>query len=95
MGIGSNDVGMYKVISATANVTGLNAGGGVLLGIWVSAASATPTITVYDSSGTATTTPIASVFTPAPAVWYQIPVAYTQGLYIVISGTVSCTVVYV
>ena len=95
MGIGNIDVGMYKVISASGNITGKNAGGGALRGIWVSAASATPTITVYDDPLTGTTTPIVTVFTPAPSTWYTLPFSYTQGLNIVISGTVSATVSYV
>ena len=83
--------GGYKVISATGNVTPIQ---GDLIGIWVSAASATPTITIYDSATTTTTTPIATVFTPAGATFYSIPVSYTVGLYIVIGGTVSATVLF-
>ena len=83
--------GGYKVISATGNVTPML---GDLLGIWVSAASGTPTITIYDSATTTTTDPIATVFTPAAATFYNIPASYEYGLYIVISGTVSATVIF-
>ena len=83
--------GGYKVISATGNVTPMI---GDLLGIWVSAASATPTITIYDSATTTTTDPIATVFTPVAGTFYNIPASYEAGLYIVIGGTVSATVLF-
>ena len=83
--------GGYKVISATGNVTPII---GDLVGIFVSAASATPTITIYDSATTTTTLPIATVFTPVAGTFYNIPVSYTTGLYIVIGGTVSATVIF-
>jgi hypothetical protein len=66
-----------------------------LLGIWVSAASATPTITIYNSATTTTADPISAVFTPVASTWYPLPVAFSDGLYIVISGTVGATVSYV
>lgn len=82
----------FKPVSATGNV---KAAYGILKGIFVSAASSTPTITVYDSATTTTGTPIVSVFTPAAATYYEIPCAFDTGLYVVISGTVACTVFYV
>lgn len=90
--IGALNVGGYKVISATGNLKSSN---GALIGFFVSAASATPTITVYDDAATGTGTPLVSVFTPAASTWYPIPVGFSAGLYVVISGTVSATAVFV
>ena len=85
--------GGYKAnFSATANISARPV---QLLGIFVCAASATPTITVYDSATTTTTTPILTVFTPIAGTWYPVPVSTTNGLYVVISGTVNCTVVFI
>lgn len=84
-----NEAYAYQQISASAN---LKDASGVLGGIFVSAASSTPTITVYDSATTTTTTPIVSVFTPVAGTYYPLPFAFSNGCYVVISGTVSCTV---
>ena len=67
---------------------------GRLMGIWVSSASATPTIKVWDSL-TAAGGIIANTFTPAAGTYYPIPVRFGTGLYVTISGTIDCTVVYV
>lgn len=91
MAIGNLNVGVAKVISTS---TSIKASQGALLGIWVSAASATPTITIYDDAATGTSLPIASVFTPVAANFYSIPISFANGLYVVISGTVSCSVIY-
>lgn len=87
----ASQVGGYKVVSATGNVSPIPKN---MVGIFVSAASSTPTITVYDSATTTTTTKVIDTFTPAAATWYTIPVATTAGIYVVIGGTVSATVVY-
>lgn len=92
MAIGNLNVGNPKIISASTNI---KVGQGELLGFFVSAASATPTITVYDDAATGTSTPLVTVFTPAASTWYPIPVGFSAGLYVVISGTVSTTCVYV
>ena len=65
-----------------------------MMGIFVSAASATPTITVYNSATTSTADPIVTVFTPIAGTYYPIPASAGAGLYIVISGTVNCTVFF-
>ena len=65
---------------------------GYITGIWVSSASATPTIAVYDSATTTTTTLIANTFTPIGGTWYPIPFRANSGVYVVISGTLDCTV---
>lgn len=81
--------GTPKNISATANVMPRS---GYITGIWVSSASATPTIAVYDSATTTTTTIIANTFTPIGGTWNPIPFRANAGVYVVISGTVDCTV---
>lgn len=84
----------YTYISASANI---KTSAGKLKGIFVSAASATPTITVYDSAATTTTRTILGVFTPAAATSYILPLdgAYAKdGLYVVISGTVTATIIW-
>jgi hypothetical protein len=70
-------------------VTGSVSGSGSLLGIWVSSASATPTIKVEDGKGT-----LANTFTPVGPNWYPLPVDWVGDLTVTISGTVDCTVVY-
>jgi hypothetical protein len=84
----------YTAISATANI---KPAAGKLKGIFVSAASATPTITVYDSAAATTTKTVLAVFTPAAATSYVFPldgIFCNSGIYVVISGTVTATVVY-
>ncbi len=78
-----------KQISSSANVSSQRS---YLAGIFVSTASSTPTITVYDSAGTTTTAKIVDTFTPAAATWYPMPFIAQTGIYVVIAGTVSCTV---
>lgn len=84
----------YTYISATANI---KTSAGKLKGIFVSGASATPTITVYDSAAATTTKTILGVFTPAAATSYLLPLdgAYAKdGIYVVISGTVTATIIW-
>lgn len=63
-------------------------------GIFVSSASGSPTITIYDDAATGTTTTLVAQFTPAAATWYPLPFKATKGLNVVIGGTVSCTIAY-
>lgn len=65
---------------------------GVLVGIFVSAASATPTITVYDTAAADTSNKLIDTFTPVAGQYYAMPFACKNGCRVVISGTVSCTV---
>lgn len=85
----------YKNISATNQV---KIGFTVLKTIFVSAASQTPTITVYDSGTASNSDPtILSVFTPTAATIYNFTangVSASKGLYVVISGTVAATFIY-
>lgn len=79
----------YHQISASANIA---AGNGFLGGIFVSAASGSPTLTVYDSATTTTSVKIVDTFTPVGATFYPMPARFQSGCYVVIGGTVSCTV---
>lgn len=67
-----------------------------LKGIFVSAASNTPTITVYDTQTTVTDVKVLDTFTPVAATNYNFydGLNTANGLYVVISGTVKCTVYY-
>ena len=65
----------------------------------MSAASGTPTITVYNSAAATTTDTLLGVFTPTGATSYvftgdESGVYFSSGLYIVISGTVAATVFF-
>ena len=87
----ASQTGGYKQISATGNVSAYPC---KVVGIFVSAASGTPTITVYDSATTTTTAKVVDTFTPVAATFYPIPAATGAGIYVVIGGTVSATVIY-
>ena len=93
MGMGvstvTQEVFDYHQITSSTNVCPVS---GALGGIFVSAASATPTITVYDSATTGTSVTIVSIFTPTAGTYYKLPFYFSTGCYVVISGTVSCTV---
>ena len=84
----------YVQLTATASVKPM---AGILKGIFVSAASSTPTITVYDSSASSASDPvILATFTPVAGTNYNFfdGIYANKGLYVVISGTVSCTVLF-
>lgn len=81
----------YKQIAASGNVCAQPA---ALAGIFVSAASATPTITVYDDPATGTTRTIVATFTPVAGTYYPMPFRAMFGLNVVIGGAVECTVAY-
>jgi hypothetical protein len=81
----------YKQITASGNVCAID---GILGGIFVSAASATPTITVYDDPATGTGTKIVDTFTPTVG-WNPMPFAFAKGLNVVIGGTISATVGFI
>lgn len=81
-GIGQN----IKATAAIAITPGIT-----LIGIFVSAASATPTITVYDDATGGTTNKIVDTFTPTAATFYPLYLNSVNGWTIAISGTVSCT----
>ena len=84
----------YTAITATAQI---KPAAGKLRGIFVSAASATPTITVYDSFRSSASDPVVlATFTPTGNTNHNfVEGLYTnKGIYVVISGTVSATVYY-
>lgn len=85
----------YERITATHQI---KVGFTVLKGIFISAASATPTITIYDSGTANTSDPIIiGVFTPAAATNYTFTangITASKGLYVVISGTVAATLFF-
>jgi hypothetical protein len=86
----------YRYLTASANVKPM---GGKLKGIFVSAASGTPTITVYNSAAATTTDTLVGVFTPTGATSYVFTgdeggVYFSSGLYVVIGGTVTATVFF-
>lgn len=84
----------YTYIEAT---TQIKTSAGKLKGIFVSAASSTPTITVYDEANGGTTKVLLATFTPAAATFYPLGVdgAYANyGLNVAIGGTVKATVIY-
>lgn len=85
---------LYKQLSATAQIKPM---AGKLKGLFVSAASSTPTITIYDSPNSLNTDPkVIDTFTPTAGVNYNFfdGLYLNNGLYVVISGTVSCTIAY-
>ncbi len=84
------ETGTAHQISASTNCSAIPAN---LLGIFVSAASNAPTIAVYDSATTTTTAKLIDTFTPTGPSWYRLPISAQAGIYVVIGGTVSCTVV--
>ena len=85
----------YERITATHQI---KVGFTVLKGIFISAASATPTITIYDSGTASTGDPIIlGVFTPTAAsnlTFTQSGISASKGLYVVISGTVTATLIF-
>jgi hypothetical protein len=84
------EVGDTRNLTASAQVMGKP---GYVIGIFVAAASATPTIKVWDSL-TAAGAVVVNTFTPVAATFYRIPAMCKTGCYVTISGTVDCTVFY-
>ena len=82
--------GGYKNITATGNVSPVVTD---ILGIFVSSSTA-GTFTVYDSATTTTTTPITGSVTAVGGTWYELPVSVSNGVYVVVSGTLNATVVF-
>jgi len=81
-----------KYVNLTASAL-VKTGDGELVGIFVASASSTPTIKLWDNTSAATTV-LVNTFTPSAGAWYSIPAHFTVGLYVTISGTVDCTVIY-
>lgn len=83
----------YAQISASRVVKNSQA---KLKGIFISAASSTPTITVYDVQTAGTSVKVIDTFTPVAGTNYFFfdGINCKNGLYVVIGGTVSATVYY-
>ena len=84
----------YTAITAT---TQIEREAGKLNGIFVSSASSTPTITVYDSFSSSTGDPVVlATFTPTGNTMHNFfqGLYLNKGIYVVISGTVSATISY-
>lgn len=84
----------YTAITATTQV---KRDAGKLNGIFVSSASGTPTITVYDSFSSSTSDPvILATFTPTANTMHNFfqGLYANKGIYVVIGGTVSATISY-
>jgi len=75
-------------------------GAGKFKGIFVSGASGSPTLTVYDTPDADTNDPkILAVFTPAANTMYLLSgddsgIYFNNGLYVDKGGTVNCTIFY-
>ena len=83
----------YAQISAT---TLIKQQAGKIKGIFCSAASATPTIAIYDAQTASTSVKVIDTFTPVSATNYNFLDGITteNGIYVVVGGTVSCTIYY-
>jgi hypothetical protein len=84
----------YTAISAT---TQIKVEAGKLNGIFVSSASSTPTITVYDSFKSSNSDPVVlATFTPTgnTNLNFYPGIYVNKGIYVVISGTVSATIAF-
>jgi|TARA_R110000868_G_scaffold95601_3_gene262813 hypothetical protein len=84
----------YAAITATSQI---KTSAGKINGIFVSSASSTPTITVYDSFKSSNSDPVVlATFTPTGNTNLNFyPGLYVnKGIYVVISGTVSATIAF-
>ena len=84
----------YTAITST---TQIKRDAGKLNGIFVSSASSTPTITVYDSFASSTSDPVVlATFTPTANTNHNFfqGLYLNKGIYVVIGGTVSATISY-
>ena len=84
------ETGNYQNITSSTQIA---SGVSNLMGIFVASASSTPTIKVWDSLSAAGGV-IANTFTPIGGTFYPIPVFAGVGIYVEISGTVDCTVIW-
>ena len=86
----ASQVGAYKNISATGNVSKVPC---KMLGFFVSTES-TGTVRIYDSATTTTSTPVTDTIAVNAGTGYNLPVALTAGMYVVIGGTADVTLVF-
>lgn len=87
--IGASNVGSPRIVSASGNQ---KVGSGAILSIIVSASSS-GTITLYDDAATGTTTPLMAVMSLTAGQVLPINLAFGAGLYAVIGGTATVTLV--
>jgi len=91
--ISNGTVGIAAELSGTGSV--VKTGGGVLQKLFISTASNTPTVAIYDgATAGATSVPLIPQFTPVAGTTYQFDVAFQLGLNIVIGGTVTGAAMY-
>ena len=89
MAYGRANVGSYKNLTATANVSPIPC---AVLGV-LCATTTAGTVQFYDSATTGTGTPITGVLTLAAGSYTPINAETTAGLYAVITGTINITVI--
>jgi len=80
----------YVTFSATGN---LAASPRTIIGIWV-AATTSGTLAMYDSATTTTGDQIIATTTFASIGFYPLPTKVTYGVYAVVGGTLSATLLY-
>ena len=83
----------YAYLTATSLVKNSQ---GKIKGIMVSAASSTPTITIYDNETATASGTVIDTFTPVAGTNYNFfdGINTKNGIYVVIGGTVKATVYY-
>lgn len=79
--------GTFKVITTS---TVVRTGPWQMIGLFVSAASATPTVEILNATTSGTATCI-TVFTPIAGTWYPMPISGASGITVLIGGTVAAT----
>lgn len=89
MAIGNLNVGTAKNLTASASV---KAGQGAMLGFYVNSTTS-GTVAFYDDPATGTTLALTGTITPAVG-WHGLPVAFANGLNVVIGATLNVTIVY-
>lgn len=86
--IPSNVVKGTKAVNLTASALA-KTGPGFLHGIFV-ATTTSGTIKLWDNTSAAGTV-LVNTFTPTAPGWYELPFAFTTGLYVTIANTIDCT----
>ena len=82
-----NDVSESLQYNNFTAMTTVRTGPGRLAGIFVSSASASPTLKVQDGSTT-----IVNTFTPVAGAYYPIPAQFVTSLVVTVGGTLDATV---
>lgn len=83
-----SNVGQYSGPITSSKV--LKGGEGQLLGVLVSSTSS-GTIKLWDNATAASGTVIIDTFTPAGTGYFPLPFTFTNGCYVTIGGTISCS----